>query len=287
MNNRVDDWGKEPGQKCWSDLNAGERREYARNPLWKNRRVCRLSELELMRRVIGVIDKWNNRGRRDRPIQRLTRCLTEETALTDRHIIAASQASIPSASGARDAEKNGTSVTRSVLLTILLAAGCVAVAYSQATDATLHAQLKQLFPAASAFSPKGGDPPHPHIKAFSTDPRTGLQTLLGLAFWTTELAPLERGYDGPIKILVGMDLKGVLTGIVVSEHHEPYGSFSLDPPRFPAQFRGKDIRDAFKVGMDIDAVSRATISITSASRAIRYSSRQIARQLLAPPQAQK
>jgi hypothetical protein len=73
----------------------------------KNRRVCRSSELELMRRVIGVIEKWNNWGRRDRQIERLTHSLTEETALTDRHTIAASQASIPPASGARDAEKDG------------------------------------------------------------------------------------------------------------------------------------------------------------------------------------
>jgi NosR/NirI family nitrous oxide reductase transcriptional regulator len=176
-------------------------------------------------------------------------------------------------------------VKRLVLLTILLIAGLlVAAVGSQAPD-TLQAHLKQLFPAAAGFSPKGGDPPH--IKAFSTDPRTGVQTLLGLAFLTTELAPLERGYDGPIKILVGMDTKGILTGIIVTEHHEPYGNFSLDTPRFPAQFKGKDIRDGFKVGVDVDAVSRATISITSASRAIRYSSRQVARQLLAPPQAQK
>ena len=41
----------------------------------------------------------------------------------------------------------------------------------------------------------------------------------GLAFWTTELDPLERGYDGPIKMLVGMD-PGLLTGIIVTEHHE-------------------------------------------------------------------
>ena len=60
--------------------------------------------------------------------------------------------------------------------------------------------------------------------------------------------PLERGYDGPIKILVGLDSKGILTGIVVAEHNEPYGNFSVDLPRFPAQFRGKNIRDPFRVG---------------------------------------
>ncbi|HXD72792.1 MAG TPA: FMN-binding protein [Vicinamibacterales bacterium] len=142
-------------------------------------------------------------------------------------------------------------------------------------EARLQNQLKQLFPSATTFTPKGGDPPH--FKAMNG------QTLLGLAFWTTELQPLERAYDGPIKILVGMDTKGILTGIIVVEHHEPYGNFSVDTAGFASQFRGKNIRDAFKVGMDVDAISRATISVTSASRAIRNSARLAARQLLTAP----
>jgi transcriptional regulator of nitric oxide reductase len=176
-----------------------------------------------------------------------------------------------------------------ILALLLIAGGALAVTAAgggqPATDARQEALLKRLFPAATAFSPKGGDPPH--FKAFSTDPRSGLKTLLGLAFWTTELEPFERGYDGPIKILVGMDTKGLLTGVVVTENHEPYGNFSVDRPEFAAQFKGKNIRDAFKVGVDVDAVSRATISVTSASRAVRNSSRRVARQLLAPPEAAK
>ena len=108
-----------------------------------------------------------------------------------------------------------------------------------------------------------------------------------MAFWTTELDPLERGYDGPIKVLVGLGANGVLTGIIVTEHHEPYGDFPVDRAKFAAPFRGKNIRDPFKVGADIDAVSRATISMTSATRAVRNSARQVARQLLAPPESAK
>jgi NosR/NirI family transcriptional regulator, nitrous oxide reductase regulator len=170
---------------------------------------------------------------------------------------------------------------RLFLVVLMLAAGgFVALAGQRSADARLQGDLKHLFPTAAAFSPKGGDPPH--FKAFGPG-----QTLLGLAFWTTELDPLERAYDGPIKILVGMDTKGILTGVVVVEHHEPYGNFSIERAEFAAQFRGKSIRDAFKVGVDVDAVSRATISITSASRAIRNSSRRVARALLAPPEAGK
>jgi NosR/NirI family transcriptional regulator, nitrous oxide reductase regulator len=165
---------------------------------------------------------------------------------------------------------------------LILGAGSLIVAGGQSSDARLQARLKQLFPAATAFSPKGGDPPH--YKAFSGS--ANAQTLLGYAFWTTELVPLERGYDGPIVMLVGLDTKGLLAGVIVTDHHEPYGDFSVDRPEFAAQFKGKDIRDAFKVGGDVDAVSRATISITSATRAVKNSARRIARRYLtAPPVA--
>ena len=168
------------------------------------------------------------------------------------------------------------------LRVVVLIVGAMSAGYTQsAVDPKLQGQLKQLFPAAAAFSPKIPDPPH--FKAYSAPPTPAAQPLAGIAFWTTEIEPLERGYDGPIKMLVGMDTKGVLTGVVVVQHHEPYGDFSIETPQFAAQFRGKSVRDPFKVGADVDAVSRATITITSAARAIRNSARRMATQLLVPP----
>jgi NosR/NirI family nitrous oxide reductase transcriptional regulator len=173
---------------------------------------------------------------------------------------------------------------RSVVAAALAVLSTIALVQTQVPapniDPKLQGQLKQLFPAAAAFSPKVPDPPH--YKAFAAS-GAGAQTLAGIAFWTTEVEPLERGYDGPIKMLVGMDTNGVLTGVIVVQHHEPYGSFSVEPPEFAAQFKGKSVRDQFRVGVDIDAVSRATISITSATRAIRNSARRMATQLLVPP----
>ncbi|HXH25197.1 MAG TPA: FMN-binding protein [Vicinamibacterales bacterium] len=164
-------------------------------------------------------------------------------------------------------------------MTSTIFTGTVVLALAQrAPDAILQARLKQLFPAATAFSPKEGDPPH--FKAFAG---ARGDALLGYAFWTTELVPLERGYGGPIPILVGLDTRGVITAIVVAEHHEPYGDFSIDRPQFAAQFRNKDVRDPFRLGEDIDAVSRATITMSSAVRAVRNSARRMARQFLTPP----
>jgi NosR/NirI family nitrous oxide reductase transcriptional regulator len=145
----------------------------------------------------------------------------------------------------------------------------------------LLAQLEQLFPEAASFSAKSGNPPA--YKAFGPTASGQEPKLLGYAYWTTELEPLERGFDGPIKMLVGMDTTGVLKGIIVTEHREPYGYFSVDLPDFAEQFKGKNIRDPFKVGSDVDAIARATITVTSSSRAIRNSSRRVARAYLAPP----
>jgi NosR/NirI family transcriptional regulator, nitrous oxide reductase regulator len=142
--------------------------------------------------------------------------------------------------------------------------------------------LKQLFPEATSFSAKEGQP-----LRYTAYGGPGSKTVLGYAFWTTDLVPLERGYSGPISMLVGIDLTGVLTGLVMGEHQEPYGDFSIDRPEFAAQFRNKDVRDPFKLGDDIDAVSRATITMASAVRALRNSSRQIARSLLTPPGAKR
>jgi NosR/NirI family nitrous oxide reductase transcriptional regulator len=163
---------------------------------------------------------------------------------------------------------------------VVIAAYAAAAAAGQPTgDARLQGFLKTLFRDAVEFSAKAGEPPH--FTAFVKDSKSGQTAVAGFAFWTTELAPFERGYDGPIKMLVGMDTKGILTGVIVVEHHEPYGNISVDRPEFAAQFRNKSIRDAFTVGQDIDAVSRATITMTSAARAVKLSARTTARQLLA------
>jgi NosR/NirI family nitrous oxide reductase transcriptional regulator len=149
------------------------------------------------------------------------------------------------------------------------------------TNPNPQAELKQLFPAAAAFSPLAGEPLH--FKAYAADPKTNPNPpQLGIAFWTTDMVPDEHGYHGPIHILVGMNMTGTLTGVVVAYDSEPYGYFSVEPPKFAAQFKGKTFRDPFRVGGDVDAVSRASITINSAARAIRDSSRLVAKQLLPP-----
>jgi transcriptional regulator of nitric oxide reductase len=172
-----------------------------------------------------------------------------------------------------------TGLPRLAAMSLLVAASSVLLSAGQAPDARQSARLRRLFPTATAFSPKGGEPPH--YKVYSG--QGAEQRIIGYAFWTTEVVPLERGYGGPIAILVGLQSTGTLSGVIVGDHREPYGDFSIEPPEFAAGFAGKDIRDPFKLGGDVDAVSRATITMSAAVRAIRTSVRRMAREYLAPP----
>jgi transcriptional regulator of nitric oxide reductase len=161
---------------------------------------------------------------------------------------------------------------------VVLVAGSATLAADQSPRTKPLTDLaKQLFAPVSTITPKGGAPPR--FGVLQPD-SSGVERLSGVAFLTTDLEPLERGYHGPIKILVGLRTNGKLAGVVVLENQEPYGYFSVDLPAFAAQFAGKDIRDPFKVGQDVDAVSRASITINSATRAIRNSARRMAAQVL-------
>ena len=101
------------------------------------------------------------------------------------------------------------------------------------------------------------------------------------------MVPNEHGYHGAIHLLVGLTPQGTITGVVVDYHSEPYGYFSVEPKEFAAQFVNKSIRDPFRVGADVDAVSRATLTINSATRAIRDGSRMMARAFLNPDAVKK
>ena len=59
-------------------------------------------------------------------------------------------------------------------------------------DGLTEVRLALLFPDARSFSQKGGE--LPHFEAIGRDAQ-GKATVLGYAFWTTEIEPLERGCD--------------------------------------------------------------------------------------------
>ena len=168
-----------------------------------------------------------------------------------------------------------------VALTLVGSVGLVTLAAQRILTNPAEAYLKRLFPAAVAFSPHAGTPLH--YKAYGVDPKSNPDAPpIGLVFWTTDLVPDEHGYHGAIHMLVGLDMTGIITGVIVDYNSEPYGYFSVEPPEFAAQFKGKSVRSPFRVGEDVHAVSRASISIASGTRAVRDSVRTMAKLFLNP-----
>jgi Na+-translocating ferredoxin:NAD+ oxidoreductase RnfG subunit/NAD-dependent dihydropyrimidine dehydrogenase PreA subunit len=136
--------------------------------------------------------------------------------------------------------------------------------------------LARVLPEATEFTPKEGSPPV--FRGYRSDSE-GQRVLVGYAFHTSDLPPEEPGYNDPIEVLVGMDLNGVLTGVVVTHYTESLrrsrGDF-LGPRDFQDQFAGKSIGDAFRVRRDVDGISGATITVAAMSLGIRNAARRVA-----------
>jgi len=138
--------------------------------------------------------------------------------------------------------------------------------------------LHEALPGAETF--RFVDRGTPHFRGFAKGP-DGKETLVGLGFFTVDFARDVRGYKGEIWLLVGMDPRGALIDISIVYHNEPFGYFSIDRPAFIEQFRGRSVLTPMTIGEDIDAVSRATITMNAAVRSIRESARRMAREFLA------
>ena len=101
-------------------------------------------------------------------------------------------------------------------------------------------QLAGVLPLADRFDSKAGDPPV--FKGYSLDPASGVESLMGYAFITSDFQPEVEGYSAPIRVLVGMDLTGALTGIEILYYRESLQSSRgglSEPNKFPVAVPGK------------------------------------------------
>src|SRR5690606_33146663 len=102
-----------------------------------------------------------------------------------------------------------------LLLLLLLVPGR---ARAQQAPAEWRDALARVVPGADRFTGREGEPPV--FRAYRTDPATGQEALIAYAFFTGDVPPVEIGYSGPIEVLVGMDLAGVITGVTVIRYSE-------------------------------------------------------------------
>ena len=143
-------------------------------------------------------------------------------------------------------------------------------------DHTSLRLLKEVMPGADSFSEKEGEVPV--YKAYRTDPVSGAKTLIGYAVVTADVPPEPNGFSGQIDTLVGIDLDGNIVGLRAFYYQESlrgnWGDF-LSEPWFKDQFIGMRAKDGFRVGKEIDGISKATISVKAMSRGVRQEIRGI------------
>lgn len=128
-----------------------------------------------------------------------------------------------------------------------------------------------LFPQAGSYSNLEGQPQHYRVYGDGEE-------LTGFCYLVS-----DKGFSANIDIMVGLNADRTFAGIRVVWHREAIiraiGDF-LREPSFYNQYEGKNVNDEFRVGKDIDAVTRATITNEVVARAVRDSSRQIAQAYL-------
>lgn len=143
------------------------------------------------------------------------------------------------------------------------------------------AWLSQVMPEADTFSDREGEPPA--WRGYRTNTDTGSRELIGYVFVSSDTPPEERGYSAPIPMLIGVNTDYEITGIKLLNYVESYvntlGDFLADPV-FQGQFRGKSIRDDFRLNRDIDGIAGATVSSFAITRGARDAARKVAQAYL-------
>ena len=94
---------------------------------------------------------------------------------------------------------------------------------------------------------------------------------VGIAFITTEICPEKaQGYQSRISTLVGVDARGKITGVRILEQTESLGRKTGElEGHFIKQFIGKNVKDPLILGVDVDAITGATVTSSAVANSIR------------------
>lgn len=144
-----------------------------------------------------------------------------------------------------------------------------------------------VFPAASSFSPRMGQPPY--VEAYGTA-EAGKKKLLGYVMLSTDITDTPAYSGKPVVTLIGMDVTGHFTGIKVLKHSEPILLLGIPESallKFNQQYVGKSVTDKIEVGqtradegvLGVDAISGATVTVIAQNQVLMTSGAAVARQV--------
>ena len=161
---------------------------------------------------------------------------------------------------------SATLILVAVLSFCAIASTQVAYAASDLATYLPKAAPADFFPGSDRFGPPQGDPPL--VPVYRGD------QLQGFIYLNSDFANAV-GYSGkPIHILVGIDPKGVITGLKLVDHKEPIVLVGIPEARIVAALNaliGKDMRPVAQGAEhppQVDIVSGATVTVLVMSDSI-------------------
>jgi electron transport complex protein RnfG len=174
-------------------------------------------------------------------------------------------------------------------LAVFSAAACVMLAFVYSGTKTiidrnqkeaLEASLKDLFPDADRFEEIAGlESPDASVAIESQYKVLQDEEITGAAL------RVSRGsYGGPIRMLVGVNADGLITGVKILEHKDTpgLGAKAASPKYFVnraggitfyGQFAGKAVGDPFEVKGDVQAITASTVTSRAVADAVKAAGR--------------
>ena len=177
-----------------------------------------------------------------------------------------------------------------VRLLLLLVLACFPLATYGALDDEKQALIQELFPKATDIRDRLPDYP--------VYPVYQLQELIGYAYESRDISPLQGFAGKPVSMLIGLDSRGRFTGIRILNHHEPVFLHGLgEEPLFEFidQYEGRSLTEQIIIDtsgsrsgkspdgnvVHFDGVSKATVSGLIINDTVLSSALKVARKKLA------
>ena len=153
-------------------------------------------------------------------------------------------------------------------------------------DLCALAPCRDVMPSAQQFSVRKGSPSY--VDAFAVE--NGKTRLVGYVFLSTDVVDIPAYSGKPVITLIGMDTRGIITGVRVLKHSEPIllaGIPESELLKFIHQYIGKSAASKLVIGqgqnddgaLSLDAISGATVTAIAENQVISRSAYEIGRQV--------
>lgn len=159
-------------------------------------------------------------------------------------------------------------------------------------DLCAYVPCKDVLPGADSFSRRMGKPAYVEAYRSRQNGQGGKddRKLIGYVFLSTDIVDIPAYSGKPVVTLIGMDTRGIITGVKVLRHSEPILLLGIPESaltKFVNQYLGKFVGDKIEVGsgrpeqgiIGLDAITGATVTVIAENQVVLRSGLAVAKQV--------